>query len=59
MDYTTNELDCIIRELEAVKNREKDPGSKICLIIAQSIIEQKMKEQIRKEALKGVRKNGK
>lgn len=59
--YTLDELDCVIRELDAVKNREKDPGSRICLSIAIGIVQKEMKKELSKkvkETIKGVKGNG-
>ena len=60
MDFTTNELETVINELEAVKSREKDPGTRSCLTIAQMILQEKMKQNMNaqvKEAFKGVVNN--
>lgn len=61
MDYTTNEIEAVINELEAIRSREKDPGSRACITIAQIILQEQMRQNTKAkimEAFKGVRTNG-
>lgn len=59
MELTVNELDCIMKELDAIKSREKDPASRICLILAKAIVQEKQVKTITSEALKELEKYGK
>lgn len=61
MDFTNNEIEAVINELEEIKDEQKDPGRRACITIAQMILEEKMRKNTQAkitEALKGETNNG-
>ena len=61
MEFTNNEIEAVIDKLEEIKDEQEDPARKACLIIAQMILQEKMRKNTQAkitEALKGETNNG-
>ena len=61
MEFTNNEIEAVINELEEIKDEQSDPARRACIIIAQMILEEKMRKNTQakiRESLKGETDNG-